>query len=350
MKHSIHAPLVLRNLTLPGRIVRASTELFCALPGGFVHPYEYEVYRELSEQPLGMILTAHTCVSPEGHANPYQNALWSDAHLAESAELARIAGAHGTPVVMQLGHGGKKADGSNGGLPVYTPDTMTAENFTQVARAFGAAAKRAKDTGFSGVELHAAHLYLLSQCFYPEVNHRTDCFGGSAENRFRLIRMCFEAIKESCGDTFPVFMKINGDDREGTEDYYRDVVTVLCLCETLGMDAAEISGYDSARRGIPERPYFIENIRRLTQETDLPLIAVGGVRTGDDIDALMDAGASAVSMSRPFLQNPEIVSVLERGGRSGCSGCCSCFRPLDIAAQPIIRCPRRTTKTKGASV
>ena len=350
MKHSIRTPLVLRNLTLPGRIVRASTELFCALPGGFVHPYEYEVYRELSEQPLGMILTAHTCVSPEGHANPYQNVLWSDAHLAESAEIARIAGAHGVPVVMQLGHGGKKADGSNGGLPVFTPDTMTEEDFTHVARAFGAAAKRAKDAGFAGVELHAAHLYLLSQCFYPEINHRTDRFGGSAENRFRLIRMCFEAVKEACGDAFPVFMKINGDDRDNTDESHRDIVEMLNLCDRLGMDAAEISGYDSARRGVPGAPYFIENIRRLKQETDLPLIAVGGVRTGDDIDALMDAGASAVSMSRPFLQNPSIVTELARGGSSGCTGCCSCFRPLDTAAQPIVRCPRRTPKKEDITV
>ena len=344
MKYDLHAPLKLRNITLPGRVVRASTELFCATPGGFVHPYEFEVYRELSDRGLGMIFTAHTCVHPTGHANPYQNALWSDEHLEEAAKLAAIASAHGTPVVAQLGHGGYKAEGNTGALPFFTADTMTADDFRTVANAFGDAAKRAKDAGFAGVELHGAHLYLLSQCFYPEINHRTDGFGGTAENRFRIIRDCFEAVKMTCGDDFPVFLKINGDDRENTEDYHRDIVEVLNLCDSLGLDAAEISGYDSARRGIPTSPYFLDNIRRLKKETDLPLIAVGGIRSGDDMDALFDAGAAAVSMSRPFLQNPDVVHVIENGGKSGCTGCCSCFLPLDTTKDPIIRCPFRAKK------
>lgn len=341
MKHDLHAPLPLRNITLPGRVVRASTELFCAEKGGFVHPYEYEVYRELSDKKLGLILTAHTCVHPTGHANPYQNALWSDEHLEEAARLAAISSAHGTPVMAQLGHGGYKAEGNNGGLPVFTADTMTPDDIRTVSEAFGAAAKRAKDAGFAGVELHGAHLYLLSQCFYPEINHRTDAWGGSAENRFRIIRDCFEAVKRTCGDDFPVILKINGDDRENTEAYQRDIVTVLNLCDSIGLDAAEISGYDSARRGIPTTPYFIENIRRLRAETNLPLIAVGGIRSGDGMDALFDAGAVAVSMSRPFLQNPDIVRLMETGGTSGCTGCCACFRPLDTKQEPIIRCPHR---------
>lgn len=344
MKYDLHASLKLRNITLPGRVVRASTELFCATPGGFVHPYEFEVYRELSDRGLGMIFTAHTCVHPTGHANPYQNALWSDEHLEEAAKLAAIASAHGTPVVAQLGHGGYKAEGNTGALPFFTADTMTADDFRTVANAFGDAAKRAKDAGFAGVELHGAHLYLLSQCFYPEINHRTDGFGGNVENRFRIIRDCFEAVKMTCGDDFPVFLKINGDDRENTEAYHRDIVEVLNLCDSLGLDAAEISGYDSARRGVPTSPYFLENIRRLHTETDLPLIAVGGIRSGDDMDVLFDAGAAAVSMSRPFLQNPDVIRVIENGGKSGCTGCCSCFLPLDTTKDPIIRCPFRAKK------
>ena len=347
MKYDLHAPLTLRNITLPGRVVRASTELFCAQPGGFVHPYEYDVYRNLADKRLGMILTAHTCVHPTGHANPFQNALWSDEHLEEASKIAALASANGTPVVAQLGHGGYKAEGTTEGLPVFTADSMTAEDFGTVARAFGDAAKRAMDADYAGVELHGAHLYLLSQCFYPEINHRTDSFGGNAQNRFRIIRDCYEAVKEACGDHFPVFLKINGDDRDNTEDYHRDIVEVLNLCDTLGLDAAEISGWDSARRGVPTAPYFIDNIRRLKTETSLPLIAVGGIRTGDDMDALFDAGASAVSMARPFLQNPDVVRTIENGGKSGCTGCCSCFNPLDLTRDPIVRCPFRK---EGASL
>ena len=81
------------------------------------------------------------------------------------------------------------------------------ENTVDIGTAvFNMYAKRAKDAGFAGVELHGAHLYLLSQCFYPEINHRTDGFGGTAKNRFRIIRDCFEAVKMTCGDDFPVFL------------------------------------------------------------------------------------------------------------------------------------------------
>ena len=339
MENKLFSPLTLRNITLPGRAVRSATELFCSYPDAHVHPFEFDVYRELADTSLGMIITAHTCVAPEGRSNRYQNAIWSDEYLEDAAKIASAAAANGTPIVLQLGHGGMKAEGNNDSLRVYTPDNMTEAEIAGVVRAFGAAAKRAVQAGFSGVMLHAAHMYLLSQFFYPEYNHRSDRYGGSAENRFRIIREIYEEIKTVCGDDLPVFMKINGDDRENTSSYHNDIVTVLNLCDRLGMDATEISGWDSARRGTPEKPYFIDNIAKLHTETALPLIAVGGIRTMMDINALFDAGASAVSMSRPLLQNPHVLTELVSGQPSGCTGCCFCFSPLKLDAERIIRCP-----------
>ena len=341
MTNKLFTPLPLKNITLPGRAVRSATELFCSTEDAHVYPYEYDVYRELADKPLGMIITAHTCVSPEGRSNRWQNAIWSDEYLAESAQIAACATSGGVPCVMQLGHGGMKGEGNNGGLPVYTPDSMTKEEIRGVVKAFGKAAERAMKAGFSGVMLHGAHMYLLSQCFYPEYNHRTDEYGGGAENRFRIIREIFEEIKTVCGDRTPVFLKINGDDREDTEAYHRDMVTVLGICETMGMDAVEISGWSSARTGRPDKPYFLENIRRLRRETGIPLIAVGGIRTAEDIEALFDAGADAVSMARPFLQDPDVLEKLAAGKETGCTGCCSCFKALDKTKAPIVRCPFR---------
>ena len=341
MAHKLFSPLTLRNITLPGRAVRSATELFCSYPDAHVHPFEFEIYSELASASLGMIITAHTCVAPEGRSNLYQNAVWSDEYLDDSRKIASAGSANGTPVIYQLGHGGMKAEGNNDGLRVYTPDNMTEEEILGVVKSFGAAAKRAVQAGFSGVMLHGAHLYLLSQFFYPEYNHRTDCYGGSAENRFRIIREIFEEVKITCGNDFPVFLKINGDDRENTEEYHKDIVTVLNLCDRLGMDAVEISGWDSARRGVPAKPYFIENITRLHQETDVPIIAVGGIRNMNDIDALFDAGACAVSMSRPLLQNPRILTDFAEGKDSGCTGCCFCFSPLKLDKDTIVRCPHR---------
>lgn len=339
MPVNLFESLKLPNITLPGRVVRAATEMFCSTPDAHVRPFEVEAYRELSGEGLGMILTAHTCVSPEGRSNAWQNGLWSDEYIDETRALVLAAG--NTPVIAQLGHGGMKGEGNNGGLTVLTPDSMTVDEIHSVVRAFGAAAKRAMTAGCAGVMLHGAHLYLLSQMFYPEFNHRTDAYGGSAENRFRIFREIFEEIKRICGEKTPVFLKINGDDRDDTEEYHRDLLTALDICKTIGMDAVEISGWASARNGVPDKPYFIDNIRRLSHEIEIPLIAVGGIRSMKDVEQMFENGACAVSMSRPFLQNPQVLRDFAEEKPSGCTGCCACFQPLNLDKHPPVRCPFR---------
>ena len=330
-------PIRLRNITLPGRIARSATELFCSEPDGHVYNYEYGVFDELSRHPFGLIIASHTCVSPEGRSNPWQNGIWSDEFIPDQTRIAQAAKQNGVPCILQIGHGGMKAKENNGGRPVYTPDNMTKAQIADVVNAFGAAGARAKQCGFDGVMLHGAHMYLLSQFFYPEVNHRTDEYGGSARNRFRITEEAFLAVKKCAGDDFPVFMKINGDDKNGSEEYTRDLAEVLRLCNILGMDAAEISGYDSARKGRPDKPYFFETVKRLREECDIPLIEVGGIRTKEEIERILASGIEMVSMSRPVLCQPDVIERLWNGEAVKCTGCCYCFNPFDKAGG--IRCP-----------
>ena len=327
-KSVLFTPCKLGNLSMPGRLVRSATELFCAEPDGHVPAVETEEYRRLGKQPLGLIVTAHTCVSPEGRANPWQNAVWDDEFLPDAVRIAEAAQAEGVPAVMQLGHGGAKAEGHNGGLPVLAPDNMTESDIASLVRSFGAAALRAKRAGFSGVMLHGAHLYLLSRFFYPCFNHRADRYGGSALNRFRVIREAAEEVKKTCGDAFPLLLKINGDDEAGTEDYHRDLVDALRSASGC-LDAAEISGWNSAPGGVPERPFFLDNIRRLRNEVDLPLIEVGGFRSLAGMLEALEAGASAVSLSRPLLCEPDFPSKLRMSDDavSRCRGCGFCYKP-----------------------
>ena len=240
---------------------------------------------------------------------------------------------------MQIGHGGMKAEGSNGGLPVLTPDNMTEEQIRAVVRAMGEAAMRAKRAGMKGVMLHGAHLYLLSQFFYPRFNHRTDAYGGSALNRFRIVREAAEEVRKTCGDDYPLLFKINGDDEEGSEAYHLDLLEALRSAEDL-FDAVEISGWHSAPLGKAARPYFIDNVRRLKQEIGLPIIEVGGFRSAEGMLEALEAGASAVSMSRPLLCEPDFPTKLRDsdGIVSRCKGCGFCFKPFDAASG--VRCPQ----------
>ena len=337
-KSILFSALKLKNITLPGRIVRSATEFFCAYPDAHVFPAEYTVFERLGEQPLGMIITSHTCVSAEGHSNLWQNAIWDDEYIAETRRIAESAQKHGIPCVMQLGHGGMKAQGNNGGRVVYTPDNMTAEQIRGVVKAFGEAALRAKKAGMSGVMLHGAHHYLLSQFFYPHYNHRTDSYGGCALNRFRIISEALDEIKAQCGSDYPVFLKINGDDEHQTEEYHNDLVEALNSVKD-GLEAVEISGWHSAKGGVPEKPYFIDNVARLKNEIDLPIIEVGGIRSAKDMLDCMEAGACAVSVSRPLICDPDFPAKLRDtdDAVSGCRGCGFCYKPLDHSTQ--IRCP-----------
>lgn len=341
MIHPLQETLKLKNITLPGRAVRSATEMFCATKDGHVRQAEINVYQELANQGLGMIVTANTCISEGGRSNDYQTAIWDDTYIEESAEIAKAASAGGTKVIMQLGHGGHQAQGHNGGRKVLTPDNMTVTEIKEVVADFAAAARRAMQAGFNGVMIHAAHTFLLSAFFYPDMNHRSDAYGGSGENRFRIIREVYEGIKAACGDRTPVFMKINGDDYHNTLEYHKDLANALRLCDDMGMEAAEISGMAAIQKGKGNGPYFIERIRALHQDCDLPLIAVGGVRTGEDVENLFAAGASAVSFSRPLIQDPGVVKKIMEGVSSGCIGCGKCFTPVADEADIRLRCPMR---------
>lgn len=337
-KDLLFSPLALKNITLPGRIVRAATEYFCATPEGHVSPCEYEVYQQLASQPLGLILTGNTCVSPEGRSNPWQNALWNDDFLPDTCRIADAAQVCGVPAFMQLGHGGSRGEGNNGGLPVYTPDTMTTENIKAVVRAFRDAALRAKQAGMRGVMLHCAHGFLLSQFFYPAFNHRTDRYGGCAEKRFRIIREIGEAVKTACGDDYPLLMKINVTDTGKTEAYYADLVTVLTAADEL-FDAVETSGWDAIVPGSAQKPYFIDVVKRLHNDVGVPLIEVGGFRNAESMLTAIHAGASAVSISRPLVCEPDFTAKLRdtADAVSKCKGCGYCLNPLDLST--MIRCP-----------
>jgi 2,4-dienoyl-CoA reductase-like NADH-dependent reductase (Old Yellow Enzyme family) len=308
--HAAFSPVSFRHITLPGRLVRSATELFCSSPDGHVVNKEIAAYEALSEEPFGLIITAHTCVSPEGRSNAGQNAVWDDIYMEDQSEIASIIHRGGSKIILQTGHGGMKAEGYNGGRMVYTPDNMTQKQIRETVRAFADAAVRAKSCGFDGIQLHAAHMYLLSQFFYPQYNHRTDVYGGSSENRFRIIREIAEAVKTACGDDFPVFIKINSDNIVDGEQYFRDLCGAANVCDSIGIEGFELSGYNSAPGGTPDGPYFFETAKRLMTHTDLPLMLVGGIRKREEVDEILASGIKTVSFSRPVLQHSDFIGLL----------------------------------------
>ena len=342
----LYSPVSYANITLPTRIIRSATELFSSEPDGSVSEFEIEHYRTLATQPYGMVITGHSCVMAEGRTNLGQNAVWDDCFMDGQKKLCDIihSSPFGTKIVLQLGHGGAKAKGFDGHR-IMSPDNMTAEDFESVTAHFVSAAVRAKSAGFDGVQIHGAHGYLLSEMFYPEYNHRIDEYGGSAENRFRLIMEIAATIKAVCGEDFPVFLKLNATDRPLTdvmpcsEQYHNDLMTAVRLCGEVGIEALELSGYHSSPKGNDfKRPYFIRELMRLCGGSPVPVILVGGIRSAECASEAFDFGASAVSLCRPVLCEPDFPSRIGFGAVSKCVSCNSCFG--DLSAGRVIRCHR----------
>lgn len=348
-EHTVFRPLQLANIRLRNRIVRSATETLMGMPetGRLTRP-QLAVYEDLAQKPIGLIIYENTSVSPEGRSFPNQTAIWDDSYIPAYAQLTERVRQLGGSIIMQLGHGGTRPDIQryNGGLLCHSAATMSAADIAQVRAAFIAAAMRAQRAGFHGVQVHGAHGYLLDQFFSAPAGQRADAYGGNAENRFRLTREVLEGIKESCGDDFPVFLKINSNNPANEAAHFEALCAAAAACEACGLEALELSGHGPVDAAAWQGPYRLHEAARLRPHTRLPLILVGNIRNMADVDAAMQAGGDLVAFSRPFICDSGFVQhTLQDGEPCPCKNCGACFRlplkngtrcVLHTAAQPAL--------------
>jgi 2,4-dienoyl-CoA reductase-like NADH-dependent reductase (Old Yellow Enzyme family) len=219
---------------------------------------------------------------------------------------------------------------------------MSLHEIDQVVEAFGMAAKRAKNAGFDGVQLHAAHGYLLSQFLSPFFNKRSDNYGGSIENRARILLEAFQAVRNKVGEEYPVFVKINSEDFVEGGLTVEEMLQVGAMLEKAGVDAIEMSGgtiyasgaNSSCRIGALDSPekeaYYKDAAIRYKEEISVPLILVGGICSPDVSEKLASDGlADYVSLCRPLIREPNLVSRWRSGNRNRatCIYCNGCFNP-----------------------
>ena len=205
---------------------------------------------------------------------------------------------------------------------------LTVAEIHEMVEAFGKTAKRLREAGVDGVEIHAVHEgYLLDQFTMKNWNYRTDQYGGSFENRFRFPGECLTAIREAVGKDYPVLIKVNTNcGGEYKASYAEDILYFCRQFEALGADAIELSGYNWLGLGKKQVPtFYLEQAKAIRQEVKIPLILVGGVRGPETVQAILDAGIEFVSASRPFICQPDFVRHLEQGEDSPCVGCTKCL-------------------------
>ena len=213
---------------------------------------------------------------------------------------------------------------------------MTQYDISRVVEGFRQAAIRAKKAGFDGVQLHGAHGYLFSQYLSPFFNKRTDEYGGSVENRTRIVIEAYEQVRKEVGDDYPVMIKMNVtdflDDAGISSD---DAVQAASIYSEAGIDAIELSGGVAwglyilgdinrlAFRTVQDEGYYRDISRVLKQKVKAPIILTGGLRSYDVAEQIVRDGiADYIGLCRPFIREPGLVNRWKSGDTSK-SGCIS---------------------------
>jgi 2,4-dienoyl-CoA reductase-like NADH-dependent reductase (Old Yellow Enzyme family) len=306
---------------------------------------------DLAQGGVGMIITGHAYVSPEGQAGPWQLGLYKDELVEGLTGMCEAVHSAGGKIVAQLAHAGHfSAEAITRQPPHVVSDfeglsdsprhELTKEGIKKLVQAFAAAAGRAKAAGFDGVQIHSAHGYLLSQFLSPAYNHREDEYGGPIENRARVHLEVYNAIRDAVGDTYPVLIKINSEDCVENGLTLEDSVTAAKILADAGIDAIELSGGSltsgkllPSRTGInkeEKEAYFKEAAAEYKKAVDIPLILVGGMRSLNVAQQTIANGtADYISMSRPFIREPSLIQRWQSGDTAPakCKSDNLCFGP-----------------------
>jgi 2,4-dienoyl-CoA reductase-like NADH-dependent reductase (Old Yellow Enzyme family) len=417
---ALREPLRIGTMQVGGRLFKAATSETRASDDGFVTHELLDFYEPMARAGTPLIVTGNLYVSLQGKSAGRQAGIDDDHKLPGLRDWVALAHGHDVKLIAQLNHGGRQmlrpAPGSTGivapsavrePLNGVLPRALRRDELPGIVESFAAAAVRAQRAGFDGVQIHAAHGYLLSQFLTPHTNRRDDDYGGSLTNRARLLLEVLAAIRQRVGDGFPVIAKLNGTDmlplRRGATPH--ELLAVGVALQDGGLDAIEISRahYESwpaqvlgeyrgfwraqVREGTGRKAHplqkaiglaaapLVERVaarlapgsegfnlpyaERFTRALDIPVIANGGFHSGIAMDGAIRSGScDAISAARAFVADPYLFrTVTGHADPDGpvcgyCNGCIARFggQPIDCYS-PAIRARkdamlRRTTKTE----
>ena len=340
MHAKLFSPVSFGNLHLKNRIVRSATWEGRATVEGLVKDSLVTMIDELARGGCGLIISSHVYVLRDGQGSPWQVGCYDKSCNPGLARQAEAAHAHGTPIVLQINHGGLSANPDLIGTTPKGPSAvegglaLSLDEMAAIQEAFVRAAKAAKETGYDGVQLHAAHAYMLNQFLSPHCNKREDRYGGSLENRARYLREIYRAVRDAVGDDYPVLVKMNCTDFMDDGVTPEEAVAVCAMLEKDGIDAIEFSGGSrfGSRNSLPpgkvalgpEEGYYREQARLYKSRIRTPLILVGGIRSLAGAENILETGlADAVAFSRPLIREPDFPARWQRG-EADITTCISC--------------------------
>ena len=353
---ALFEPFRIGAMEISNRFVRSATTSYWSDGHGIVRPEIIDLYCRLAGGGVGLIVKGHMYVVESGKAHRGMAGISSDVHVPMLRKLTEDVHEHGGKIVAQINHAGIHSLTDPAGPSEYIKDglkarALSSEEVRGIVEAFGEAAERAVAAGFDGVQIHGAHGYLISQFLSRLVNRRADEWGGSLENRMRLLLEVYDEIRGSVGGNIPVLLKMNCDDfspRGFTVDDSLRVAEAICR---RGLDALEISGGGvGGRSELKARARSFDpeleeaafaghamRIRKATKQT--PMALVNGIRTYRCMEAIVEKGvADLISMSRPFIREPDLVKRIRAGQEAAkCTSCDACGS-REVFGKMMLRC------------
>jgi 2,4-dienoyl-CoA reductase-like NADH-dependent reductase (Old Yellow Enzyme family) len=323
-------------LTLPcgaiikNRIMKSAMSEIMGDTGHGPTPSLFRLYERWARGGTGLLVTGNVMVDRRALGEPKNVALEDDRHLDLFRRWADSARIDGTHIWVQLNHPGRQSPAFLSPEPVapsaipYTselrhafnpPRELTEEDILDIIARFARAAGLSKQAGFTGVQVHGAHGYLVSQFLSPRFNQRTDDWGGTLENRMRFLLEIIRAVRAEVGSDFPVSVKLNSSDFKNRGFSEDDALAVVRALAAEGVDLIEISGgtYEApammggAAKAKEARPFFIDFAEKAVAAVDTPIALTGGFRNSSTMmDAMTHANIAMVGIGRPLVVEPEL--------------------------------------------
>lgn len=321
-------PLTIKEVTLRNRIT-VSPMCQYSSSDGFANPWHMVHLGSRAVGGAGLIIAEATAVSPEGRITPADLGIWKDDHISQLSAITSFIHSQGAVAGIQLAHAGRKASRrepwnkdekatkeDGGWQPVGpssiafgnydVPEELTVADIQKVISDFVAAAKRAIQAGFKVIEIHGAHGYLLHEFYSPLSNHRKDEYGGSFENRIRLLVEIVAAVKTVWPANYPLFVRLSASDWVADGWQIEDTVALAKILKKEGVDLIDCSsGGNVPQVKIPVGPGYQVHFAEAVQQAGVMAGAVGMITDAHQAEEIIASGkAEIVLIARELLRDP----------------------------------------------
>jgi 2,4-dienoyl-CoA reductase-like NADH-dependent reductase (Old Yellow Enzyme family) len=316
------------GIILKNRIAKSA--MSDSLGDGTGHPSHEQIglYRRWANGGLAVSIIGEVQGTSGYAEKPGNLVLNESSDLERFRDLARHGGENDTLLWLQLGHAGALAFAPTSqprgpsalDLPGLRCDEMDVDEIAQLPAGFANTARLARQAGFTGVQIHAAHGFLLSQFLSPLFNRRNDDYGGPIANRMRLLLETVKAVRETVGPDFPIAVKLNSSDQLEGGFAKEDALDVVAALDRTTIDLIDISGGTyfpgaKAASDMPGRgPYFLEFAKRARSVTSTPLMLTGGFKTREQAEGAVASGAvDVVGLARALVLEPDLADLWKAG-------------------------------------